>query len=93
MPISPFSSSSPATHLVTGIRRQCLPAPIGCLASAWCRALEKAGAESYFGGSSSLLFNQPFGFGVGFCGFLSGFFSSELKNMSLFLPSLMAQKL
>jgi hypothetical protein len=70
----------------TGIRRQCLPAPIGCLASAWCRALEKARAENYFGGSSSLLFNQPFGFGVGFCGFLSGFFCSELKNMSCSLP-------
>jgi hypothetical protein len=28
-----------------------------------------------------LLLSQPFGFGAGFCGFLSGFFSSDLKNM------------
>jgi hypothetical protein len=33
-----------------------------------------------------LLFSQPFGFGVGFCGFLSGFFPSELKNMSCSFP-------
>jgi hypothetical protein len=48
-----------------------------------------AQADDYFGGSSSLLLSQPlslllsqpFGFGAGFGAFLSGFFSSELKNM------------
>jgi hypothetical protein len=39
----------------------------------------------YFGGSSSLLLSHPFSlllsFGAGFCDFLSGFFSSKLKNI------------
>jgi hypothetical protein len=40
-----------------------------------------ANPGDYLGGSSSLLLSQPFGFGAGCCGFLSGFFSSDLKNM------------
>ena len=31
--------------------------------------------------AAQALLSQPFGFGAGCCGFLSGFFSSDLKNM------------